>query len=127
MQQSEIGMRNDSLGCNEVGHTMTLCIDEGGVGASLSPYALDVNLLDFHLRLKGESLCLGNHPAVLDDDGIAAIYHILSALAESARRIHITTDGACALLGKQRAEIGVLADEFVACREIKDNVGTGKG
>ena len=127
MQQSEISTGDNRLCSNKVGHSMTLCIDEGRVGASLCPYALNVNLLDFHLRLKGESLCLGNYPSVLDDDGIAAIYYILGALAESARRIHITTDGACALLCEQRAQIGMLADEFIACREIEDDVGSCKG
>ena len=63
---------------------MSLGINEGGVGAALCPEAVDVYLLNLQLRLEGESPCLGEHLSVFDDDGIAAIHHILGALAESA-------------------------------------------
>ena len=53
------------------------------VGTALSPDAVDVDLLYLQLQLERESLCLGKHFAILDNDGISAIYYILSALAKS--------------------------------------------
>ena len=63
---------------------MALGIDEGGVGATLRTYAFDVNLLNLHLRFEHEPSCLGDNLSVLGYDGIASIYNILGALAESA-------------------------------------------
>ena len=63
---------------------MALGIDEGGVGATLSTYSIDVNLLYLHLWFKQETLCLGNNLSVFGNYGIASIDNILSAFAETA-------------------------------------------
>ena len=83
MKQSEVGAGHNRLGTNDICLAMALGIDEGSVGTALCPDAVDVDLLYLQLRLERESLCLGKHFAILDDDGISAIYYILSALAKS--------------------------------------------
>ena len=102
-------------------------IDVGGVGTSLVPHALDVDLLDHHLARQRESLALSQQAAVLIDEGIASEDDVLRGLAEAAGAVDVGRDGACALLREDRLQIGVLAHELVAGGEVEDDVGTGQG
>ena len=77
-----------SLGClladYLVGMCATLCIDECGVGAALNMQRLDVNLAHLELWLQRETITLFKQSSVLEDDGISAIYNILSRLSKTA-------------------------------------------
>ena len=82
--QIEIFFIGRSLAFNSVGYSMALGIYEGGVGATLSTYSIDVKLLYLNLWFKQETLCLGNNLSVFGNYGIASIYYILSTFAETA-------------------------------------------
>ena len=62
--------------------------------------------------------------AILEDHGIATIDDILRRLAEATTGIDIAADGSGTLLGEQRLQISVLAYQFIAGREVQDDVGT---
>ena len=128
----DITYKYEFLGGNSLGRDMQcmstpLGIDEGGVLTTLRTELLYVYLPDLYLWLEIEALTLGKDSSVLKDHRITTIYHILCRLSETTAGIYISANGTCTLLSQQATQIVVLADKLIAGREIKDDVGTGKG
>ena len=101
-----------------------LGIDIGGVASALCPQAFNIYLSYLHLWCHRKARPALQQMAVLKYQCIAAIDYILGAFAKAGTRIDISSDGACALLSQQLAEIIVLANQFVAGRKIEDDIGT---
>ena len=91
-----------------------LGIDIGGVASALCPQAFNIYLSYLHLWCHRKARSALQQMAILKYQYIAAIDYILGAFAKSGTRIDISSDGACALLSEQLAEIIVLANQFVA-------------
>ena len=106
---------------------VTLGIDERGVLTTLYTQFLDVNLTGLDLRLDTEAVALYQQMAVLKDHRISAIDKILGGFAETAAGIDIAADGTSTLLSKQRLEISMLTNQFVAGREVEDDICTREG
>ena len=93
---------------------MTLGVDERGVLTTLYTQFLDIDLTSLNLRLDAEAIALYQQMAVLKDHRISTIDKILGGLAKTAAGIDIAADGAGTLLSKQRLEISMLTNQFVA-------------
>ena len=106
---------------------MTLGVDERGVLTTLYTQFLDIDLTSLNLRLDAEAIALYQQMAVLKDHRISTIDKILGGLAKTAAGIDIAADGARTLLGKQRLEISMLTNQFVAGREVEDDICTREG
>ena len=106
---------------------MTLGVDERGVLTTLYTQFLDIDLTSLNLRLDAEAIALYQQMAVLKDHRISTIDKILGGLAKTAAGIDIAADGAGTLLSKQRLEISMLTNQFVAGREVEDDICTREG
>ena len=124
-QQPELPIAR-GRGMHHAGMMARLGCREGGVHAALGAQALDVHLTDNQLGLILEATALTYQMTVLIDIGIAAIHHVLGTLSVAATAVDITTHQPGTLLGEQRAEIMVLADEVIRGGEIEDEVGTSQ-
>ena len=102
----------------------TLGIDKGGVLPALDTEFLHIDLHAADLRLEREAVALYEQLAILEDQCIAAIDDILRRLTETSTRIDVAADGARTLLSQERLQVGMLAQQFVAGREVEDDVGT---
>ena len=105
---------------------ITLCINESGIGATLNMQRLHINLTHFDLWLQRESVALFEQSAILKNNSITAINHILGRLAKTAAGINVTANHTGTLLGKQRLKISMLTNQFVAGREVEDHIGTSQ-
>ena len=124
LEHEVVGLGGDGLHQTyDLGGHAALGIDKGGVVASVAAQPLHVDLCCLHLTLGGEALSLGQQFAVFVDQGVAAIDHILRALAVARAAVDISGNGAGTLLGQQGLEVGMLADELVARREVAHNLG----
>ena len=121
--QLEVAL-GSSLAGNLLGMGVALGIDECRILTTLRAQTLHIHLTHLDLRLEAETLALCQQMSILEDHRVAAIDHILCRFAETAAGIDVGTDGACTLLREQPFQIGMLADELVAGREVEDDVGT---
>ena len=103
---------------------VALGVDERRIGVALCTQALHVNLGSLQLWLEREAFTLDKQSAILENHGVATIHHILCRFAKATRGIDVATHGACTLLSHQRTQVVVLADEFIAGREVQDDVRT---
>ena len=101
---------------------VALGVDERGVLTTLYTQFLDIDLTSLNLRLDAEAIALYQQMAVLKDHRISTIDKILGGLAKTAAGIDIAADGAGTLLSKQRLEISMLTNQFVAGREVEDDI-----
>ena len=114
----------DVLGTDDSSMGVALGIDKRRIYMAISAQALNVNLCGLQLWLEGETLTLSQQLAVFENHGISAIDHVLRRFAKTAGGIDVAADGARTLLSNQRAQIGVLADELIAGREVDNDVST---
>ena len=89
---------------------------------TLCEQTLCIDFRNDHLWLKAETLAAGNKGTILVDEGIAGKHHILGGLAKAAGTIDITSDASSTLLTDERKQILVLANQFVGCAEVEDNL-----
>ena len=102
-------------------------IDKGTVRAAFAAQPLHINLCDDQLGIEPETVGLFQERSVLEDQCIAAIDYILRAFAEATAAVDVSADGTRTLLGKERLQIGVFANELVAGRKVEDNLCTCQG
>ena len=93
---------------------MTLGIDERRVLTTLYTQFLDINLTGFDLWLDTETIALYQQMSILIYHRISTIDQILGRFAKTTAGIDIAADGAGTLLSKQRLEISMLTNQFVA-------------
>ena len=105
----------------------TLGIDERSVLATLYAQLLNIDLALLDLGRETETIALNQQMSILENHSITAIDEILCGFAETAAGIDITADGAGTLLSQQGLEVSMLANEFVAGREVEDDVCTREG
>ena len=104
-----------------------LRVHKCGVVATVGPEALHVDLGLHDLRFQRETLAFGQATAILVNQGVATIHHVLCALAKACRAIHICAHGACALLCEQTGQVLMLAQKLIGSREVEHDVGTRQG
>ena len=95
------------------GFMSTLGMYERGVSSALCAKLVHIYLAHHELFFQREALRLCHQSAVLIDERVAAINHVLRALAEAARTIYVAAYQSGTLLCKQTLKVGVLADEVV--------------
>src|SRR5574344_886934 len=81
-------------------YTLLRC-GKSAVDAAFCAQTLDIHLPHHHLLFEREAFRLGYNYTVLVYQGIAAIDHILCALAETTAAIDISRHGTSTLLGKK--------------------------
>ena len=108
----------DNLRC----HFAALRIDKSRIAAAFCTQQFNVYVSDTQLWRKGKTLPLVQQLPILIDNGIAAIDHILRTLPETTAAIDISTHGTGTLLSQQGLQIVMFANQFITCREIKDQV-----
>ena len=125
-RQDKVAWRDVLEGCLD-GMGSSLGIDERGVLTTLSAQLLDVDLTHLDLWLQGETVAFDEQLTILEEHRVASIDHILRRLTETTAGIDIATDGTGTLLRQERLQIGVLANELVAGREVEDDIGSCQG
>ncbi len=99
---------------------------EGGRARPLQPQALDVDVGHRHLRLGGEPVGLGKHPAELVDRRLAVPGEVGRALARPSRRIKVGRLAAHRLRGAEQLAVVSLADHDVRGREVAEDQRAGE-
>ena len=103
-----------------------LGIDKRAVVTTLTAHALIIDLRNNQLRFQRETGALTETLAVLIDDGIASIHHILCALTKAAAGIYIAAHSTGTLLREKILEVFMLANQLVGGAEVEDDVSTGQ-
>ena len=104
-----------------------LGVYEGGVAPPVGVELFHVDLREDELAVHGETLAFGKQLAVLIYQGVATVDHVLRALAKARATVHVTANGARALLAEQALQVIVLAYELIARREVEDDFGARQG
>ena len=102
-------------------------VREAAVDAALVLQGSDVDVGDGYLGTGGETLPFGQHLAVLGNDSVAAKDQVGCRFAIAARCVNISGDAVGTLVLDEVHQIGVLADELVARRQVHDHVGAIDG
>ena len=97
-----------------------------GIGTTFRAQTFYIYLHGTHLVFHREPFALGKQFTILVNHRITTIHYILCTLAKTTTTIHISRNGTGTLLGNERLEVIVLANEFVAGREVEDNVCTSQ-
>ena len=95
-----------------------------GIHPSLGTQSFDIDFCGHKLRFHRVAFSLGQQCPVLVNECLAAEDHVLCALAESAGAEDITADAAGALLGEERAQVGILAYGIAVGTEVEYDVGS---
>ena len=103
---------------------ISLCIDKCRVVTALTSQPLNIYLSDAHLRFEREPFTFANQSAVSINQCISTVNNVLCTLAETATAIHITCHCACTLLCQKRFQILMFTCQFIACRQIKNQIST---
>ena len=85
----------------------------------------DVRFRYGQLFFEREAFRFVQKDSVFGDQAVAGENHVGRRFAESGRAVQVSRQRAGRLLGDQRTEISVLADHFVACRQIDQQGGPG--
>ena len=115
---------NWQTGVFEIKFQVSLRIHVSGVGSTLWAQSFHVNLCGLHLIFHDETVSLDKQFTILVNHGISTIDYILGTLTKATTTIHISRNGTCTLLCKQRLQVIVLANQFVTCGEVEDDVCT---
>ena len=85
-------------------------LDTAAINLVLNMQRLHINLTHLDLWLQRESVALFEQSAILKNNSITAINHILGRLAKTAAGINVTANHTGTLLGKQRLKISMLTN-----------------
>ena len=97
-----------------------------GIGfAPQGQQPFDVRFRYGQLFFEREAFRFVQKDSVFGDQAVAGENHVGRRFAESGRAVQVSRQRAGRLLGDQRTEISVLADHFVACRQIDQQGGPG--
>ena len=88
--------------------------------------AVQVDVGKDHLRLLCESLRFGKQRAVLIGHGLAVPGQVRRRLAGTRRRIEVSRNASCRLVGRQAVAVFGFADGDVRGREVGEHRGTGQ-
>ena len=97
-----------------------ICLLISGQSSSLVIQSLYINLAAHNTVLKTLALCKDR--TILSDHILSAKYQILRRLTFTGVCVNISTDKSRRLSGNKVSAVTVLANHFIACREVHDQV-----
>ena len=99
-------------------------VHEAGVYKPVVLQSLYIDLADDKLFFHREAGRLGKQVPVLGNDPVTGKDQVGTRFAEAGGGIDIAGHAAGGLLADQGTQVIVFADQFVACRQVKDDVGS---
>ena len=102
-------------------------LHETGVHPPVVLQVLQVDLADDQLLAHRETRRFAEDDAVLGDDAVAGEDQVGARFAEARRGVDVAGDASARLLGDERPQVMVLADQLVAGRQVEDEVGAQQG
>ena len=123
----QLELATDNRLAGDAHHRLThtsLSSNEGRIHAALGTQTLHINLFNLNLRLEVEAVALAEQLTVFVNDSIAAIDDVLRRLTKATATIDIARHCAGTLLTEQCLQVVVLTYQFIASREVQDDIGS---